>query len=390
MSDLDGCTGELKLTYKENLSDYQYISLTANGQAVTITADGHDKTTTITVDESTTQLVLVFTNTSDNQKVVLDNFKLVGTREAKTPTSLSFNGLSDTKVILTEGLLDNKKFMGKTCAETNGVPGTITYSASGDGVATVDATSGTVTVNANVYGKTVITANFTPADRDFYELSQASYTIINTYFSGYDDVADLRADINGGSLTVDNNHYINVAFKDVKVIYMNQSTYRGVTTIQYFIREGEGDKATAICLHNPGITLNSNSILNGSFTGVLYNYNGMLCLTQCDGTSADDITETTSTDEAEPLEISTDDVASHVCDLVTVKGATSTKSGSNTLVKNGASDTAPTYYNEFCSGVTSVFPPYAGANVDLTSAIVTTTKSNETTVYRLCPTAGGP
>lgn len=92
-------------------------------------------------------------------------------------TSLSFNG---TDITLTEGKTDaGTDFTGYTATEANNIAGTITYAASGDAVATVNPTTGAVTINPTVYGTTTITATFTPADPTQYSGSTATYQITN-------------------------------------------------------------------------------------------------------------------------------------------------------------------------------------------------------------------
>lgn len=101
----------------------------------------------------------------------------VENKDNHTATSLSFNG---TDVTLTEGKTDaGADFTGYTATEANNIAGTITYAASGDAVATVNPTTGAVTINAAVYGTTTITATFTPADPTQYSGSTATYQITN-------------------------------------------------------------------------------------------------------------------------------------------------------------------------------------------------------------------
>lgn len=102
---------------------------------------------------------------------------VVENKDNHTATSLSFNG---TDVTLTEGKTDaGADFTGYTATEANNIDGTITYAASGDAVATVNPTTGTVTINPSVYGTTTITATFTPADPTQYSGSTATYKITN-------------------------------------------------------------------------------------------------------------------------------------------------------------------------------------------------------------------
>ena len=98
----------------------------------------------------------------------------------KTATTLSFKDLVGEGVTLINGKLANgNDFNGYTATEKDNVAGTIAYAASGAGVATVDATTGAVIVNPNVYGTTTITATFTPGDTKTYAESTASYKVIN-------------------------------------------------------------------------------------------------------------------------------------------------------------------------------------------------------------------
>lgn len=141
----------------------------------------------VTVDSKTGELT--FTNTkfgeatitatlpkTDTYQTSTDSY-VVENKDNHTATSLSFNG---TDVTLTEGKTDaGTDFTGYTATEANNIAGTITYAASGDAVATVDPTTGAVTINPSVYGTTTITATFTPADPTQYSGSTATYQITN-------------------------------------------------------------------------------------------------------------------------------------------------------------------------------------------------------------------
>lgn len=141
----------------------------------------------VTVDSKTGELK--FTNTkfgkatitatlpkTDTYQTSTDSY-VVENKDNHIATSLSFNG---TDVTLTEGKTDaGADFTGYTATEANNIAGTITYAASGDAVATVNPTTGTVTINPSVYGTTTITATFTPADPTQYSGSTATYQITN-------------------------------------------------------------------------------------------------------------------------------------------------------------------------------------------------------------------
>lgn len=149
----------------------------------------------VAVDSKTGELK--FTNTKFGKATITATLPKTDTYQTSTDsygvenkdnhiaTSLSFNG---TDVTLTEGKTDaGADFTGYTATEANNIAGTITYAASGDAVATVDPTTGAVTINAAVYGTTTITATFTPADPTQYSGSTATYKITNkkgkTYYT---------------------------------------------------------------------------------------------------------------------------------------------------------------------------------------------------------------
>ncbi len=149
----------------------------------------------VTVNSKTGELT--FTNTkfgkatikatlpkTDTYQTSTDSY-FVENKDNHTATSLSFNG---TDITLTDGKTDaGTDFTGYTATEANNIEGTIKYAASGDAVATVNETTGAVTINPSVYGTTTITATFTPADPTQYSGSTATYKITNkkgnTYYT---------------------------------------------------------------------------------------------------------------------------------------------------------------------------------------------------------------
>ena len=99
---------------------------------------------------------------------------------AKTPTSISFDGLMGEGITLRDGrTASGEAFTGYRAVEKDGVAGKVSYEAKGDGVADVNASTGDVTVHANVYGTMTVTATFQPEDKEKYASSTAQYTITN-------------------------------------------------------------------------------------------------------------------------------------------------------------------------------------------------------------------
>ena len=141
----------------------------------------------VAVDSKTGELK--FTNTKFGEATITATLPKTATYQTSTdsyfvenkdnhiPTSLSFNG---TDITLTEGKTDaGTDFTGYTATEANNIAGTIKYAASGDAVATVNETTGAVTISPSVYGTTTITATFTPTDLTQYSGSTAKYQITN-------------------------------------------------------------------------------------------------------------------------------------------------------------------------------------------------------------------
>ncbi len=383
LDNLKKCAGDLILTFKANQDLW---NLQVNGDTVAVTSEGNNRTAIINITKGTKSLKLQFTGAAEGTTFV-DDIKLVGTPAPKDSSSLLFAGLSGTGVLLVNSALNGSAFTGYTATEKNNIEGTITYTSSNPSVATVDESTGQVTTSG-VYGSTVIQATFTPADEEDYLPSTAQYTITNKHLIVYNSVASMRIDMNNGTLAENSDEFIQVAILSGKVLYKHEWTSNEVKQVRYFIREGSGEAATAFCLYNPGVTISNSAQLSGTYTGKIYNHDGMLCLTQCDITSADALTVKSSTAKATPLEISTANAYKHICDLVAVKGAAVSQSGSSIVLSNDATaDDMVTYSNQFAPKTASLYSPYTGANVDLTSAIVIpSTAGSAYAEYQLAPT----
>lgn len=158
---------------KTDLSDFiEYTS--SDADIVTVNSKtGELKFTNTKFGKATITATLPKT---DTYKTSTDSYVVVN-KDNHIVTSLSFNG---TDITLTEGKTDaGADFTGYTATEASNIDGTITYAASGDAVATVNPTTGAVTINPTVYGTTTITATFTPADPTQYSGSTATYQITN-------------------------------------------------------------------------------------------------------------------------------------------------------------------------------------------------------------------
>lgn len=153
------------------------------------------------------------TNGNNLQFSKIEIYKKASSGTTKNKPTVSFTGLTGEGVTLTEGkLADNSDFKGYTATATyasNTVAGDFVYTASGDGVATVDENTGAVAVNPTVYGTTTVTATFTPTDGENYATATASYTIKNNQKVDESaivfDCSKYSTDIVGGSYKSNNN-----------------------------------------------------------------------------------------------------------------------------------------------------------------------------------------
>ena len=247
----------------------------------------------------------------DNKQKDVQIYKKQGS--GLTSTSTTFGTNYDGKTFdFVNGVLEGWKAPTATHTPAD-VAGTTAYKSDNEAVATVDA-KGQLTFKG--YGTAKITATFTPKETEPYAESTASYTITNIKSKYYATVADLRKDLNNGTLNA--NDEVAVKLKDAKVLYVNEWTAKGNEHTQYFVREGNA----AISFYDTDIKMSKSAVVNGTFMGKIGSLTGLLVLTKNNNTNPADLQVKASTNPAEPIEISTDDIANYVCDLVTVKGAT--------------------------------------------------------------------
>lgn len=245
----------------------------------------------VTVDSKTGELT--FTNTKFGKATIKATLPKTDTYQTSTDsyvvenknnhiaTSLSFNG---TDVTLTEGKTDaGADFTGYTATEANNIAGTITYAASGDAVATVDPTTGAVTINAAVYGTTTVTATFTPADPTQYSGSTATYQITNkanyAFYESFDKCNSTGGNDNQwsgniatGAPVYDNQSWqksgtINGANKCIKI--GTSSTISSVTTPSITLTTGAGTLS-----FKAGAWNNDKESINVKISNGTLSYNG--------------------------------------------------------------------------------------------------------------------
>lgn len=221
----------------------------------------------VTVDSKTGELT--FTNTKFGKATITATLPKTDTYQTSTdsyavenkdnhiPTSLSFNG---TDVTLTEGKTDaGTDFTGYTATEANNIEGTITYAASGDAVATVNETTGAVTVSPSVYGTTTITATFTPADLTQYSGSTATYKITNKKAV---DLSEITFDVSEDKSNNSSQQIADNLNKSIVKIYSTKAILGNGTDYRFY-----KDSKTTFSLTDPTRVITSIKFIHSNTTG---------------------------------------------------------------------------------------------------------------------------
>lgn len=221
----------------------------------------------VAVDSKTGELT--FTNTKFGKATITATLPKTATYQTSTDsyfvenkdnhiaTSLSFNG---TDITLTEGKTDaGADFTGYTATEANNIAGTITYAASGDAVATVDPTTGAVTINAAVYGTTTITATFTPADPTQYSGSTATYQITNKKAV---DLSEITFDVSEDKSNNSSQQIADNLNKSIVKIYSTKAILGNGTDYRFY-----KDSKTTFSLTDPTRVITSIKFIHSNTTG---------------------------------------------------------------------------------------------------------------------------
>lgn len=221
----------------------------------------------VAVDSKTGELT--FTNTKFGKATITATLPKTDTYQTSTDsyfvenkdnhiaTSLSFNG---TDVTLTEGKTDaGTDFTGYTATEANNIAGTITYAASGDAVATVNPTTGAVTINPTVYGTTTITATFTPAYPTQYSGSTATYKITNKKAV---DLSEITFDVSEDKSNNSSQQIADNLNKSIVKIYSTKAILGNGTDYRFY-----KDSKTTFSLTDPTRVITSIKFIHSNTTG---------------------------------------------------------------------------------------------------------------------------
>lgn len=235
---------------------------------------------------------------------------------SKTPTTTAFEaGAQSTyDVGLTESFTAPKA--------TVDSGGAVAYSSSNTSVATVDASTGDVTLVGA--GTTTITASY--AGDDTYGGSSASYTL--NVFNSYADLQSANAAATSTATK--------------SIITLTNAIVTGVNGSNAYISDGE----FGLLIYSSGHGLNAGEVLNGKIVGDLTLYKGAPEIANIDLSNVTKTTGTLTASETTIDAISAANIGRYVLvkDLLYNQAASTFTNGTNSI----------TYYNGLASSVTLV------------------------------------
>lgn len=217
---------------------------------------------------------------------------------SKTNTTVSFGEGAQESYTFDVNSEEAKSFTAPTAtvkdADGNAIEGaSVSYSSNNEDLATVDASTGSVTIKEGATGTATITASY--IGDDTYYGSSASYTI--TVVNVVTNFADFKNTTETTKVTLTN----------AQVLYVKSN--------DMFVRDADG---TCIDFYQSGLSFEAGDFISGSFTAT-YTYSEYI------GPEATDITNIslakTSKSTPEPKVIASSEVANHLCDLIKLEGA---------------------------------------------------------------------
>ena len=185
---LDNYEGTLTLTYYQNVQTLKVSSTTtgvSGGQSLKPSAAGQQTTTFTGITAAMTSITIEFESTTQNN-VRLDDIVLTGTKASgKTATTVTINGSPSTEVYMGEAVTSPTGATVKAGETTVGT--TVTWSSSNTNAATINASTGVITLVGP--GSTTIKATF--AEDATHNGSEASYEL--KVYGIFTTMAELQA-----------------------------------------------------------------------------------------------------------------------------------------------------------------------------------------------------
>ena len=185
---LDNYEGTLTLTYCQNKQSLKVSSPTtgvSGGQTLKPSTAGQQTTTFTGITAAMTSITIEFESTTTNN-VRLDDIVLTGTKASgKIATTVTINGSPSTEVYMGESVTSPTSATVKAGETTVG--NTVTWSSSNTNAATINASTGVITLVGP--GSTTIKATF--AEDATYNSSEASYVL--KVYGIFTTMAELQA-----------------------------------------------------------------------------------------------------------------------------------------------------------------------------------------------------
>jgi len=318
-SSINGQISSVKITTYGNSSIIATVAVSVNG--INYKNSTNSETSSLT---SSSDAYYTFTGTESGKIVItwaIQNSKAFYVKAieitydesaaSKTNTIVSFGDEANVSYSFEKSsTTDITNFEAPTAtvkdASSNAIEGaTVKYASSNTELATVDESTGKVTIMEGKTGTATITATY--EGNDTYNKSSASYTI--TVLDVVENFADF---MNTTTAT-------KVMLTEAQVLYVNG-------TSDMFVRDAAG---TCIDLYKSGLSFTAGDVISGSFIATYKFYNNL-------GPEATDISgsslATSSNSTPKPKIIASTEVKDHLCDLVKLEGAEVTKSSSKYYV----------------------------------------------------------
>ena len=352
---LDNYEGTLTLTYYQNKQTLKVSSPTAGisgGQSLKPSTVGQQTTTFTGITAAMTSITIEFEATTTSN-VRLDDIVLTGTKASgKTPTTVTINGSPSTEVYMGDAVTSPTGATVKAGETTVG--NTVTWSSSNEKAATINASTGAITLVGP--GSTTIKATF--AEDATYNSSEASYVL--KVYGIFTTMAELQAGCAA---------YGNTAMKG-KMTFNNVYVTAIKGNNAYI---SDGTNGAVIYKSSHGFTA-GDKLASTALEMTMLNYNGYTP----EITSLTKTTEgltVTSGNEISPTSLAVDAITvANYGTLVKITGVT--YDATKTVFKD-ASDNEILFYDNFSASLTLI----DGAEYDVTGIILL---KNSTTV-EICP-----
>ncbi len=224
---------------------------------------------------------------------------------------------SDTPITTPPSISGETSFTGSTTVTiTAGDDATIYWTTDGTDPTTETENSGTSPVTFTITESCTVKA-IAVVDGVSSSVSSKTFTAIELEQHTIASLNELTSNVSNIQLTLTN----------AKVIYVDGTNI--------YVREGD----YAVMFYRSSLSLPVNAILNGTVAGNYTNYYGIHEFTESDLTNANGLNITESSDEAQPIDVTIDEINNqqYKCQLVRLRGVNIVSEGSSYYASDGTS-----------------------------------------------------